>query len=146
MNEIIPQRIIRFIRKHHVLTLATCRDNIPYTANCFYVWLDTEQAFVFTSDTDTRHITDVKENDFVAGSVVLETHNPGKIRGLQFQGKLEKAENEYFKTCRKAYLKAFPYAVLMKTELWMLRVSFLKLTDNRLGFGTKLIWGTVDGD
>ncbi len=144
MNEIIPKRIIRFIREHHVMTLATSHDNLPYCAHCFYIWLDKEMAFVFTSDMDTRHIADVEKNDFVAGSVVLETRHIGKIRGLQFQGKIEKAKNNHYKICRKAYLKAFPYAILKKTELWMLRVSFLKLTDNRLGFGTKLIWEHPD--
>ncbi|MDA3819045.1 MAG: pyridoxamine 5'-phosphate oxidase family protein [Candidatus Delongbacteria bacterium] len=144
MNKTIPKRISRFIHEHHVLTLATSYDDLPYCANCFYVWLDEEKAFVFTSDTDTHHIADVQKNDFVAGSVVLETRHVGKIRGLQIQGTLEKAEGSLYNTCRKAYLKAFPYAILKKTELWILRVSFFKLTDNRLGFGTKLIWGHTD--
>jgi len=29
----------------------------------------------------------------------------------------------------------------MKTNLWVVDLSFLKFTDNRLGFGKKLIWG-----
>ncbi|MGC9330870.1 MAG: pyridoxamine 5'-phosphate oxidase family protein [Bacteroidales bacterium] len=144
MNNTIPKRIIRFIHEHHVLTLATSFNDLPYCANCFYVWLDQEKAFVFTSDMDTHHIADVQKNDFVAGSVVLETRQVGKIRGLQIQGTLEKAGEQWYKTCRKAYLKAYPYAILKKTDLWMLRVNFLKLTDNRLGFGTKLIWGHPD--
>jgi uncharacterized protein len=144
MNEAIPARIIRFISEHHVLTLATSHDDLPYCANCFYVWLKEEKAFVFTSDSDTRHITDARKNDFVAASVVLETKQIGKIRGLQVQGKLEKAEGQMYKVCRKTYLRAYPYAILKKTDMWLLRVNFLKLTDNRLGFGTKLFWGQAD--
>ena len=41
MNE-IDKRIIEFINKHHVLTLATSRNNIPYSANCFYVYSEDE--------------------------------------------------------------------------------------------------------
>jgi len=99
---------------------------------------------VFTSDDDTRHISDSIKNDFVAGSVVLETRHVGKIQGLQFQGQLEKAKGDMYKTCRKAYLKAYPYAILKKTDLWLLRVRFMKLTDNRMGFGKKLYWGEAD--
>ncbi|MFO7880572.1 MAG: pyridoxamine 5'-phosphate oxidase family protein [Bacteroidota bacterium] len=146
MENSISERIIRFIKEHHVLTLATCRNDLPYCANCFYVWLEEEQAFVFTSDENTRHISDSVENSFVAASVVLETRHVGKVRGLQIQGHLEKAERELYKTCRKAYLKSYPYAILKKTDLWLLRVSFLKLTDNRLGFGTKLYWGEADAN
>jgi hypothetical protein len=28
----------------------------------------------------------------------------------------------------------------MNTTLWKLRVDYAKMTDNRLGFGKKLIW------
>ena len=44
---------------------------------------------------------------------------------------------------KKKYLKRFPYARLMETTLWTLKLSFVKYTDNRLGFGKKLIQGTV---
>jgi uncharacterized protein len=34
----------------------------------------------------------------------------------------------------------FPVAALMDTRLWIVRLTFIKMTDNRLGFGKKLIW------
>ena len=36
--------------------------------------------------------------------------------------------------------------MLMKTTLWVVDLSFLKFTDNRLGFGKKLIWGTIESE
>ena len=39
----------------------------------------------------------------------------------------------------------FPVANLMDLHLWQLDVTYLKFTDNRLGFGKKLIW-TRDAD
>ncbi|PIF06651.1 MAG: hypothetical protein CSA36_00685 [Draconibacterium sp.] len=134
------KRIIDFIQEHHVLTLATCANNQPWCANCFYIYLEDENSFVFTSDEHTRHISEVAVNSLVAGSVVLETKTVGKIRGLQFSGKLERAEDKLLAKAKKAYLKRFPYAVLMKTTLWVLTVDYFKMTDNRLGFGKKLIW------
>lgn len=134
------RRIVDFINKHHVLTLATSVDNEPYCANCFYVYLKDIDAFVFSSDYETRHIQDVLKNNYVGGSVVLETNVVGKIQGVQFNGILYEPKKDLLKTAKIAYLKKFPFAQLMKTTLWVLELSFIKLTDNRLGFGKKLIW------
>jgi uncharacterized protein YhbP (UPF0306 family) len=137
---LVEKRIYDFIAEHHILTLATAFDNEPWTANCFYAWLKDEQAFVFTSDSDTKHIRDLVQGEKVAGSVVLETKIVGKIRGIQFTGRLYEPRDELLKKCKTAYLKRFPYAVLMKTQLWILEVDYIKMTDNRLGFGKKLKW------
>jgi hypothetical protein len=134
------KRIVDFISQHHVLTLATCVENNPWCANCFYVWLEDENCFVFTTDNATKHAQDAIQNQNVAGSVVLETSVVGKIRGIQFRGTMQIPENELASKARFAYLKKFPFAILMDTKLWIVRVNYIKMTDNRLGFGKKLIW------
>ena len=134
------KRIVEFINEHHVLTLATSKDNNPWCANCFYVYLEEENCFVFTSDDKTKHIEDVLMNSNVAGSVVLETKTVGKIQGIQIRGIMEIPKDELAKKAKRTYLKKFPYAVLMKTSLWVLHLDYVKMTDNRLGFGKKLIW------
>ena len=139
------KKIIKFIKKHHVLTLATSKDNVPYCANCFYVYLKDENMFVFTSDNETKHVQDVILNDYVGGSVVLETSVVGKIQGIQFTGKMFLPENDLKKKAKKSYMKRFPFAQLMKTQLWLVDLDFIKLTDNRLGFGKKLIWRKDSG-
>jgi hypothetical protein len=42
--------------------------------------------------------------------------------------------------CRSAYLRRFPFAIAAKLDLWVLYIDYLKMTDNRLGFGKKLEW------
>ena len=133
-------RVVEFLKEHHVLTLATVSGNQPYCANCFYVYLEEENAFVFSSDEETKHIKDVRGNNLVAVSVVLETKTIGKIQGVQIKGEMIEAEGELLKKVNKAYLKRFPYAILKTTKLWFLDISFIKMTDNRLGFGKKLLW------
>ncbi|MFP4024390.1 MAG: pyridoxamine 5'-phosphate oxidase family protein [Thiohalospira sp.] len=137
----VDQRIIKFINKHHVLTLATSKKNIPYCANCFYVYSEEENMLIFTSDYETKHIKDVLKQNIVAGSIVLETNVIGKIQGVQFQGKISEPKGGLLKKVKSRYLKRFPVAMLMKTTLWTVELTFLKFTDNRLGFGKKLIWG-----
>ncbi|MEA1898510.1 MAG: pyridoxamine 5'-phosphate oxidase family protein [Bacteroidota bacterium] len=136
----IDKGIVTFINNHHVLTLATCSENEPWCANCFYVYVEDMNLFVFTSDDTTKHIQDVLTQDLVAGSIVLETTVIGKIRGIQFQGKMWKPEGALLKKVKTAYLKRFPIAMLLKTNLWVIDPILLKYTDNRLGFGKKLIW------
>lgn len=134
------KRIIDFIHEHHVLTLATVVNNDPWCANCFYAYMEDENCFVFTSDDDTRHAKEALQNKKVAGSIVLETKVVGKIQGIQFQGSMERPDDQLHKKAKKVYLKKFPYAALMKTSLWVLHLENIKMTDNRLGFGKKLIW------
>jgi uncharacterized protein YhbP (UPF0306 family) len=136
----IDKKVISFFRKHHVLTVATTVNNEPWCANCFYVYLEDENALVFTTDMDTRHGKEFVMNPLVAGSVVLETMVIGKIRGIQFQGQVSEPEGEMLAKARKAYLKRFPPAILMDTHLWIVKLTHIKMTDNRLGFGKKIIW------
>ena len=139
----IETRIIKFFRKHNVLTVATSSEQEPWCANCFYVYLEEENAIVFTTDADTRHGKEFLKNPLVAGSVVLETMRLGKIQGIQFQGVVSEPEGEMLSKAKWAYLKKFPPAVLMDTHLWIVKLTLIKMTDNRLGFGKKILW-TLD--
>ena len=141
----IDKKIIRFLRKHHVLTIATSVNDEPWCANCFYTYLEEENVFVFTTDLDTRHGKEFLKNNLVAGSVVLETKIIGKIRGIQFQGLVSEPEGRLLVKARKAYLLKFPVATLMDTHLWVVELTNIKMTDNRLGFGKKLIWNRNSG-
>ncbi|MBE0495764.1 MAG: pyridoxamine 5'-phosphate oxidase family protein [Campylobacterales bacterium] len=123
-----------FLKDHHVLNLATCKGNLPYTCSCFYAFDAPNGCFIFASDPKTRHIQEALENPNVAGTVTLETKSVGLIQGMQFTGHLTQSD----KTAYKLYYKAYPFARAMRPTLWTLRIDYAKLTDNRLGFGKKL--------
>ena len=132
--------IIEFLKKHHVLTLATSVDNQPWCCNCFYAFLKEEMVLVFTSDEKTKHIQNSLQNCKVAGSVVLETSVVGKIQGIQLTGTLNESQGELATKVQLTYLKRFPFAVLSNTKLWVFSIETAKMTDNRLGFGKKILW------
>jgi len=124
-----------FIKKHHLLTLATCKDNLPYCTSCFYTFLEENATFVIATDVHkTRHGKEALENAHVAGTVALETKLVGKIQGIQFTGIFKEANDIE----KKAYFKRFPYALAMQPTLWSINITYLKFTDNTLGFGKKL--------
>lgn len=133
----IDERITKFIRKHHVLTLATVGgDNLPYVANCFYAYDTKRNKIIFTSDLRTRHGAEMERQPRVALSIVRETRIVGCVEGIQIEGIAERGTEE----ARKAYIKRFPYAAVAPLTLWEVTPTMLKLTDNKLGFGKKLIW------
>ncbi len=139
-GKMIDSRIVKFFRKHHVLTIATTVNNEPWCANCFYVYMEAENSLVFTTGGDTRHGKEFGLNTLVAGTVVLETMVIGRIRGIQFQGIVSEPEGDLLSKAKRAYLLRFPVAALMDTRLWIVKLNYIKMTDNRLGFGKKLIW------
>lgn len=133
----MDERFVKFIKKHHVLTLATVNgEGMPYVANCFYAYDAKRNLFIFTSDLATRHGAEMAADGRVALSIVLETRVVGRVQGLQIVGRAEHGDDE----ARTCYIKRFPYAAMADLEIWMVAPTMMKLTDNTLGFGKKLIW------
>jgi uncharacterized protein len=138
--EPIDKRILRFLKKHHVFTLATSSNNEPYTCSCFYVYLEDQNCIVFTSGRETRHAGEFERQPRVSGAIALETLIVGRIQGIQFTGDCFLLEGELLEKARVEYKWRFPVAMLMDLTLWGITPDFLKLTHNALGFGNKLTW------
>ena len=86
------------------------------------------------------HVGELLAQPRVAGAVALETTMVGKIQGIQFTGRAEELNGDLYETALNAYIKKFPVAAFKKLVLWSIVPDFIKMTHNRLGFGTKLIW------
>jgi uncharacterized protein len=131
------EKIESFIKEHHVLTLATNNDKNISACSLFYAYEPQSRVFVVASNEETLHIQHILKNNKVAGNILLETKEIGKIQGLQFRGIFRENED---KELSKLYFKTFPYALALQPKLWIIEVDYFKLTDNRLGFGKKIIW------
>jgi len=130
------KKIEAFLAEHHLLSLATSQNNIPYSASLFYAYDSEVKTFIVASDPKTTHIQNVLANAHVSGTVALETDEVGKIRGLQFTATMQMATKQE----GILYFKVFPYARVMNPQLWVMKLEKIKMTDNRLGFGKKLKW------
>ena len=139
------ERIVAFVRRHHVMTLATTgAGRRPWVAHAFYAWVPSERWFVFMNNPATRHGAEMAACERVAAAIALETRVVGRLQGLQIEGVVRLAEGADLDTARRAYLRRFPYAAVMEQPLWVLEPTLMKLTDNTLGFGKKLIWREVE--
>ena len=137
----VDKRIVDFIKRHHVLTLATVSGKgEPYCAACFYAYDKVRNRLIFTSDDSTRHAQQMLANANVAVGITLETRIVGRVQGVQICGLTERGDD----TDRKLYIKRFPYAAMAPLNLWAVMPTFIKLTDNTLGFGKKLIWNSQE--
>ena len=137
----IDKRITDFIKRHHVLTLATVSsEGEPYCAACFYAYDKERNRLIFTSDDTTRHAQQMLENASVAVGITLETRIVGKVQGAQICGVARRGDDQD----KKIYIKRFPYAAVASLNIWVVEPSFIKLTDNTLGFGKKLIWNSQE--
>lgn len=131
------KRITDFMARHHVLTLATAtKEGVPYCAACFYAYDKSRNLIVFTSDDSTLHAQQMVENSSVAVAINLETRIVGKVQGIQICGTVRRGEE----ADKSVYIKRFPYATVAPLNIWVVEPTFMKLTDNTLGFGKKLIW------
>ena len=133
-------RILKFIKKHHVLTLSTLQGEQSWCCNCFYVFDDEKLEFYFLTDETTRHGSEMLINNKVSGSVVLESKIVGNLQGIQFSGIAYQQTGEELSHAKTKYLKRFPYAIAANSPCWTIRVDVIKFTDNTLGFGKKLLW------
>ena len=131
------ERIAIFLDEHHVMSLATSDFKSLSVCSLFYAYSKNKNSFVIASSDETAHIEHIKQNSNVAGNILLETKTVGKIQGVQFKASFSSLEDEELK---KLYFKNFPYALALSPKLWQIKVNYFKMTNNRLGFGKKIIW------
>ena len=136
----MESKIIDYLQKNKVLALATSVNDIPYCANCFYVFDDANKTLVFLSDEKTRHIAEALQNINVGGSIQNGVTTVAKIQGIQFTGEFINPTEEQAKHFYKTYYKKIPFAKAKPSPIWGIQLNWIKMTDNTLGFGKKLIW------
>lgn len=135
------EKITHFIEEHHVMSLASSSEGEISVCSLFYAYDASSHSFIVASSEETTHIKQINQNPRIAGNILLETKSVGKIQGLQFRGSFVALEQSSLK---KLYYKTFPYALALSPKLWQIKVDYFKMTDNRLGFGKKLIWHKND--
>lgn len=140
------ERIVKFIKKHHVLTLATSQGAQSWCCNCFYAMDRNKMELYFLSDETTRHGAEMLNNEKVSGSIVLESKIVGKLQGIQFMGTAHLSIGDDQKSAKSTYLKRFPYAIASNSPVWVVKIDLIKFTDNTLGFGKKLFWEREKND
>ena len=134
-------RIGDFIEGQKVATVC-CMDeeNTPYCFSCFFVF-DREKALLyFKSSSKAFHSTVLNKSPKVAGTIQPDKLNPLAIKGIQFTGLMINAHEPMASDANTRYHKKYPFALAMPGEVRTIRLHYIKMTDNTLSFGKKIIW------
>ena len=132
--------VIEYLEKQTVAGIACLDENgLPYCFSCFYAFDHSKQILVFKSSVDSRHSTMLENHPELAGTVNPDKLNKLAIKGIQFKGMID-TDPKTISQGRDLYYKRFPFAVAMKGDVWVIRLSWIKMTDQALGFGKKMEW------
>ncbi len=132
--------LIHFLKKQRALSLCASNGNDLWCANCFYVLDETRMAFWLMTEPDTRHGMLMQAQPRVAGTVNGQPKTVLLIKGVQYSGRIQQLTGEREAQARHAYQKRYPIARKVQAPLWEIMLDELKMTDNALGFGKKILW------
>jgi uncharacterized protein YhbP (UPF0306 family) len=132
--------LVRYLKKQHVLSLCCCADDDLWCANCYYVFDELRMAFWLMTESDTRHGLLAMKNNRVAGTINGQPKTVLLIKGVQYRGHIRPLSEEDASEARTAYQRRFPVSRKVSAPLWEITLDELKMTDNALGFGKKIVW------
>ena len=136
----MEKKIVSYLKGNKVLSYCTSIDQQPYCATCFYVYDEENQRLIFLSDDSTRHIRESLQNEKVAGVITKDFKTIAQISGIQFTGNFINPDEELSSDFYNRYYDKFPFAKAKPSPIWAIDLHYIKMTDNTLGFGKKLIW------
>ncbi len=100
----------------------------------------------FFSEAHSQHAQDATRNPAAAATVYAESQDWQDIRGLQMRGKVSPvAPGPEWQRAWKVYCEKFPFArqfeaVVARNTLYAFSPAWVRLVDNRQGFGFKQEW------
>lgn len=139
-NVDFPDEMRDFLMKHHAMSVAVCKDDVPWSATCYYTFDPDYVRLIFVSDPQTRHMSNLLLNNRVSGTISNDERNILLIKGVQFSGRVFRAEVDYLVKAKKQFVKKFPFAFLKKLTLWFVEIDYVKMTDNSKFFSAKTHW------
>ncbi len=134
------KKIVDFISAQKILSLCTFGNMDLHCAICFYAYIPDIRILVIKSKSSTQHVQNALLNHKVAGTITPTILMLGEVKGIQFTATFLQENAPEMQKALKTYYQTLPMAVAVSGEIWGLQLDSVKMTDNTLGFGTKLYW------
>lgn len=139
MNK-IPAAILQFIQQNHVVSLACCLEGELWAASCFYVWDNDNPRLIIFTKQSTQHGQMMAANPQIAGTIAAQPENLQEIEGIQFTAIARCLQGDEREIAYALYTARHPIAKLIPSDIWEIRFTRLKHTQNRLAFAQKTEW------
>ncbi len=134
--------ILSLLAESTTFSLATTEaDGSPRATPLFFA-VGRNLELLFLSDPETPHIRNVLRSPAAAAAAYPEVSDWRQIRGVQFKGTVERVPQNEIENAFELYRARFPYveevgSALENSELYAFRPRWIRLIDNRQGFGHK---------
>ena len=139
----MDKAIVDFIEKQKTASVCCLdEDGNPYCFSIFYVFDKVERRLYFKSSASSNHGHYLKLNNRIAGTIMPDKLNTLAVKGIQFTGFVENNPVHHHATTE--YHKKIPIALAMPGEVWTIQLETIKMTDNTIGFGKKILWQRED--
>jgi len=137
--------ILALLAETQALTLATHDpDGMPRATPVFFAF-DDQATLIFLSERDAQHCRNLEREPFVAAALYPEVSDWRELRGLQIKGVARIVSTPDRKAALAIYAARFPFVdsladIIDRSEIYDLRPHWVRLIDNRRGFGFKREW------
>jgi uncharacterized protein YhbP (UPF0306 family) len=146
-QESLKLSICQFLARHTTLSLATCHDGRPWSADLFYASDDSCKLY-FVSGVTTFHCQYIADNSRVSATISRQFDNWRDINGLQLDGVAKVVPESDRDEVIDMYLTKFPalktlhrasklFALLWENHFYCISPRWIRLIDNSKGFGRK---------
>lgn len=145
MPEIARDTVLRYLREHHVMTIATYGPAGPWAAAVFYA--NEGFALWFLSSPSSRHCTNMSKQPRVSATIQRDYADWPEIRGIQLEGTAGEVCGEERERARGLYAAKYPAVgdlahapaalveAMAKVRWYKIVPDRLYLIDNSVGFG-----------
>ncbi len=119
-------------------------DGTPRATPVFFA-ADSSLRLVFLSDPKSVHSLNLTRLPEASAAVYPEEADWRRLRGLQMQGRAEALAGAQADDARHIYAQRFPFVTqlaeaLAASQIYAFRPSWVRLIDNRRGFGFQQEW------
>jgi uncharacterized protein YhbP (UPF0306 family) len=150
MSDQLKQEILRYLKTHNTMTLATCAGEVPWAATVFYASDDLQ--LYFFSAPESRHCENLAVNPRVAVTIQEDYKDWQKIKGVQLEGTVNRVDSIIEKSKAMAvYGRKYPdviklftnpasgvfYKAFLKVKFYCVTPSKVFFIDNEQGFGKR---------
>ena len=141
----LRERVVAYLRQHHVMTLATCEDGGVWAAAVFYV--NDDFKLYFLSSPTSRHGQNIAHGGPVALTIQEDCPDWPQIKGVQAEGCVTEITGDEERRVRELYGDKYPVVgklalapsaivkAMAKVRWYRFDPERLYFIDNSAGFG-----------
>lgn len=143
MGDISP--VLALLAETYTLTLSTIdSDGSPRATPVFFAF-DDQATLIFLSERDAPHSLNLERQPSIAAALYPEVSDWRELRGLQIKGLASEVPASAQTAALAVYAGRFPFVgdlegVVSQSQVYRLQPKWVRLIDNRQGFGTKHEW------